>query len=152
MYLVLSSVKWLSSLLSINHSQIFANSLFRTFSISINVLMLIKYVKVVCIQVYIIFWHSLWNIFYIKESKKGQNIDPPATVYELCFLKYLGWWNEKSSACEVRMKPFSSSRKTLNSEVSKAFWKSIKIRPAYFLFSTPFKIMCANQDKHISVE
>ena len=62
---VLSSPKWIHTLLSADHSYTFANSFLKTFLISATSLCLKKNTSVVSIKVCMNIWKGLWNIIYI---------------------------------------------------------------------------------------
>ena len=152
MDLVLSSPKWMLSLLSRNHSHRLLKSLFKCVSISVTCL----------------FWKTrqessaysnrsddtacLTSLTYIRKSK-WPRIDPWGTPHEIFeMLEYLFSmltknarsgkyeWNQFTVSSQKPI-AFNFSKSILWSIVSNAFWRSISIIPVKRPLSKPFKIL-----------
>ena len=78
-HLVLSSPKWTDSLLSINQSHTFANTLFEIFSISVTYLCWQKILVSSAYRYVWVFDRACGVSFIYSKNNKGLNIDPWGT-------------------------------------------------------------------------
>ena len=157
MHFVLSSPKWIDRFLSTNHLHTFANSLFKTFSIS--VMSLCWYKKLVPPA-----YRYAWPIdrahgvsFIYSKNNKPYNMNPWGTPQLMVpaseFIHFL--MKQKKFSCSEKTETIAWSTKTMHFILSnktlwykmlQAFWRSIKIIPVCFPFSGPFKILWFNRE------
>ena len=109
MHLVLSLWRWIDSLLSRNQSHTFSNSLFNRFLICVTSLCWLKILLLSAVRYAWVFDRACRLSFIYHKSNRVLNMDPwgNSEVYGPCFRKDSVCWNEKSSICEIRVKPFN---------------------------------------------
>ena len=159
MHFVFSSSKWTDSSLSTNQSHTFADSLFKTFLISLTSLC---WQKILLSSAHRHAWvldKACGISFMYRKNDQSPNIDPWGTPQFFVTASEITVRNETKKALFVRYEwnyfivlcepiDFILSNKILRSKVSKAFWRSIKITLACFPSSASFKIMSVNWENH----